>query len=116
MEAINNYDLKDVYCPYKQGQCVSTCAMLMYDSDSIYIGTHSWEDEDGYPCQAGVYRRYTDYWCGIAHAKDGECANKTRIHGILVCDGKPFDGMTDEKIQELAEVREKLAEMRGKES
>lgn len=116
MEEITNFDLQDVYCPYRQKQCVSTCAMLMYDTDGIYIGTHSWEDEDGCPHQASVYQRYTDYWCGIAHTEDGRCANKTRINGPVICDGKPFDGMTDEKIQKLAKVREKLAEMRGEES
>lgn len=100
MEEITNFDLQDVYCPYRHKQCVSTCAMLMYDTDSIYIGTHRWEDDDGYPCQAGVYQRCTDYWCGIAHTEDGRCVNRTRIHGPVFCDGKPFDGFTDEQIRE----------------
>jgi hypothetical protein len=77
----------------------------MYDSGRIHIGTHSWERDDGYPCRADVYQRYTDYWCGIAHTESGRCANRTRIHGPVECDGKPFDGMTDENIRELAKVR-----------
>ena len=105
MEEITDFDLQDVYCPYRQKQCTSTCAMLMCDSDCRYLGTHSWERDDGYPCRADVYQRYTDYWCGIAHTEDGRCVNRTRIYGPVECDGKPFDGMTDENIRKLAKVR-----------
>lgn len=105
MEEITNFDLQDVYCPYRQKQCTSTCAMLTCDSDCRYLGTHSWEGEDGYPHQASVYQRCTDYWCGIAHTESGRCVNKTRIYGPVECDGKPFYGMTDENIRELAKVR-----------
>ena len=116
MEEINNYDLKDVYCPYRQGQCVSTCAMLIYDNDSRTLGRHSWVDEDGRECFDYVRQRYTNYLCGLVGTSEGRPANLVRIYGPIVCNGKPFDGMTDENIQMLAEVREKLAEVRGEES
>lgn len=104
MEEITNFDLQNVYCPYRQKQCTSTCAMLMRDSSRIYLGTHSWVEEDGWKRQASVYQRYTDYWCGIASSNEGKHANKTRIYGQVTCNGKPFDGITDENIRELAKV------------
>lgn len=76
--------------------------MLMCDSSRRCLGTHSWTDEDGWKHQASVYQSYTDYWCGIASSDEGKHANRTRIYGSVTCNGKPFDGITDENIRELA--------------
>lgn len=110
MEEITNFDLQDVYCPYRQKQCTSTCAMLICHSGSRCLGTHSWAEEDGWKHQADVYQRYTDYWCGIASSDEGRHANKTRVYGPVTCNGKPFDGITDENIRELASQFAKVRE------
>lgn len=103
-EVITNKDLEQVFCPLRQGQCVASCAMLKFDTDSVFAGHHSYVNNDGWEGRSPVYQRHTDYFCGLAQSDDNRfanrIANRIRVYGDRYCDGEVFHGYTDEQLEE----------------